>query len=395
MLPITDSFTYDYFGSDIVYGRNSVTQLEGIVTNHGCSRALIVCGSNTGANDDLMGPIRDGLGETYVDTFDETTPDKLANTVYNGIERMDEVDPDVLIGVGGGSSLDIARQMSVFAADGRPLSAFVDAARDGQIEYPEPNDELTDVVTIPTTFAGADISSGGSMEVLPADESPTGQPIRVNGNIMPFAMVYDPNLFETSPMGALAGSAMNGFNKGLETLYAGTATPVTDATAIHGLRLLHESFPKLPEDPDAMERAVTGIILVQFQRQTSIIHAFGHGFSRRYPLQQGVIHAVMAPYILQYLFDTIDGRRELLAEGLNIPSGSMSDSDLATEIVRKVTKVRDSLGLPANLREVDPVDPDDFPAIAEFIVDDIPDDRAPSALDPTPADIESVLEDAW
>lgn len=103
----------------------------------------------------------------------------------------------------------------------------------------------------------------------------------------------------------------------------------------------------------------------------------------------------MAPYILQYLFNTIDARRQLIAEGLNIPSGSMSDSDLATEIVRKVAKVRDSLGLPSNLNEVDPVDPDDFPAIAEFIVEDIPDDRAPTGLDPSPADIESVLEDAW
>lgn len=395
MLPIADSFTYNYFGSEIVYGRDCVTQLEDAVTANGCSRALIVCGSNTGANDKLMDPIRSGLGDTYIDTFAQTTPDKLADTVYAGIERMNEVEPDVLVGVGGGSSLDIARQMSVFAADGRPLSAFVDAAKEGNPEYPDPGEDLTDVVTIPTTFAGADISNGGSMEVLPADDSPTGQPIRVNGNVMPFSMFYDPNLFETSPMGALAGSAMNGFNKGLETLYAGTATPITDSTAIHGLRLLHDSFPKLPDDAKAMDRAVTGIILVQFQRQTSIIHAFGHGFSRRYPLQQGVIHAVMAPYILQYLFNTIDARRELLAEGLNIPSGSMSDSDLATEIVRKVTKVRDSLGLPSNLKEIDPVDPDDFPAIAEFIVEDIPDKRAPTGLDPSPDDIESVLENAW
>jgi alcohol dehydrogenase class IV len=37
---------------------------------------------------------------------------------------------------------------------------------------------------------------------------------------MPVAMFYDSNLFETTPDSALSGSAMNGFDKGIETLYA-------------------------------------------------------------------------------------------------------------------------------------------------------------------------------
>jgi alcohol dehydrogenase class IV len=54
---------------------------------------------------------------------------------------------------------------------------------------------------------------------------------------------------------------------------------------------------------------------VQFQRKTSVVHAFGHGFSRRYTLQQGDVHAVLVPHVLEYLFSKIDLRRELLAVG--------------------------------------------------------------------------------
>ncbi|NIP60510.1 MAG: iron-containing alcohol dehydrogenase, partial [Gemmatimonadetes bacterium] len=127
--------------------------------------------------------------------------------------------------------------------------------------------------------------------------SPTGSPVRVGGSVMPTAAVYDPDLFETTPPGPLRGSAMNGFDKGIETLYARDANPVSDATAIHGLRLLRPALPRLDE-PTPVERAVEGIILVQLQRKIGIVHAFGHGISRRYDVQQGVAHGVLVPHVL-------------------------------------------------------------------------------------------------
>ncbi|MFL9708858.1 hypothetical protein, partial [Aeromonas veronii] len=74
---------------------------------------------------------------------------------------------------------------------------------------------------------------------------------------------------------------MNGFNKGLERIYSNRSTPITDATAIRGLQMLQAGLPNLPGDTVAMERAVVGIILVQFARRLSIIHAFAHGYTRR------------------------------------------------------------------------------------------------------------------
>lgn len=394
MVSVTDAFEFDYFGSDMVFGCGCVERLNEVLAAHDLDDALVVCGSNVGANDDVMAPVRRGLGDRLAGVFDETTPTKSAKTVYDGIERMREFEPDVLVGIGGGSSLDITRQMSVFAADGRSLSHFRDAAREGRLEEPDPEGSLTSVAVVPTTFAGADVSSGGSIEFLPAEESPTGHPIRVSGSVMPEAMVYDPNLFETTPPGALAGSAMNGFNKGIETIYASEPTPITDATAIHGLRLLREAFPKLPDDGDALERAVTGIVLVQFRRRTSIVHAFGHGFARRYPVQQGVIHAIVVPHILEYVFENVHGRRDLLAEGLDVDP-SLSEAAQAEAIVAAVIDVRDSFDLPTRLRDVDPLEESDLPAVAEFIRDDHAMDRAPEGLDPTADEIEEILHEAW
>lgn len=395
MVLLSESFEFDYFGTNIVYGRGAVARIGDMLVDRGLESALVVCGSNVGANENVMEPLNHGLGDHLVETFAETTPEKRAATVFDGIDAMERTDADVLVGVGGGSSLDIARQMSVFEADARSLSDLETAAHEGDIQPPTPGNATTPVIVIPTTFAGADLSGGGSIQVLDAAESPTGQPIQASGTVMPEAVLYDPDLFDTTPTGALAGSAMNGFNKGIETAYANDASPITDATSVKGLRLLRESFIKLGEDRSAMDGAVQGTILVQFRRRGSVIHAFGHGFARHYPLQQGVVHGVMAPHVLQYVFDIVDGRREVIAAGLEVPVNGHTDEEIADRIVDSVTEVRDSLELPSRLRELNHVEQEDFHAIAEFVVEDPLMSRTPTGLDPTVKEIKSVLDAAW
>lgn len=395
MLPTQDSFTFDYYGRDIVYGRGCLDRLEPYLEERGLDSALVVCGSNVGANAELMEPLKAGLGDRLGGVFDRTTPDKRIETVYDGIDAMEATGADVLIGVGGGSSLDIARQCSVFEADGRSLETFREMAREGRFEPPEPDGPLTPLVVVPTTFAGADISSWSVVEVLSADESPTGQTVTGGGAIESIGMFYDPNAFETTPMGALAGSAMNGFNKGLERIYSDQSTPITDGTAIRGVRMMQTGFPSLSDGPKAMERSVIGIVLVQFVRRLSVIHAFAHGYTRRYPVQQGEIHGILAPHVLRYIFDRVEGRRSVVAESLGIDPEPLSDEEISEAIIEEVEAVRDSLDLPTRLRELDPLPDDDFRPTAEYIMDDAPLAQGPEDLEPTVDEIESVLRDAW
>jgi alcohol dehydrogenase class IV len=390
----TDPFEFTYRGIDILFGRGRAGEIGDVLAQRDLDRALIVCGSNVGANEELMGPIEAGLGDRLAGTFDETTPAKRIETAYDGIERMREVDADVLVGVGGGSSLDIARQMSALAADGRSQAEIKSAANEGTFSGTDFSEPVVPVVVVPTTFAGADVSTGGSLVVLAADESPTGQPITVSGSVPPIANVADPAAVETTPLSALEGSAMNGFDKGIETLYARESNPFSDATAIHGLRYLFDAFSNLSTDhPDAIDRAVLGMLLVQYERKASIIHAFGHAFARRYPVQQGHVHAVMAPHVLRYVLETVDGFESKFAAAIGADLDDVSSP--IDEIVAHVAAVRDSLDVPQQASELPGADPDDIPALAEFVLDDWMMPQAPTELDPTQAEIEAILEEAW
>lgn len=403
MTDVSQPYEFDYDTGAILYGRGCIKKIGERLAAYGLERALIVCGSNVGANRELMEPVIDGLGDTFAGVFDETTPAKHIRTAYDGARRIREDDIDVLVPIGGGSSLDVSKVMSVFAADDRPYEALIEpVAETGVVPTPDDSVSLVPSVVVPTTLAGADMANGGGIKLTsePVGEPPLDGEVRAAGvydpRLAPLALFYDPELFETTPQSVLVGSAMNGFDKGLETLYSGTPTSITDATAIHGLRTLRPSLPALADADRAdgvLDRVIDGIILVQYGRQTSIIHAFGHGLSFYYPVQQGEAHAVFAPHALRYVFEHVDGRRERIAEGLGIDTGALSDDELADEIVEHVAAVRDSLGLPSRIRDLDGVERDHLPALAAATHADSTLRRAP--VDPSVEDVESIYENAW
>lgn len=406
-----DSFGFEFEPGTILYGRDSAGALGTELAQRGVERALLVTGTTVGQTPAVVEPVRDGVGDRLTGVFAETTPQKRLETALDGVERASEV--DALVSLGGGSSLDVATVMSVLAADDRSRetirSAFVETGT-----LPVPETELLPVFAVPTTLAGADLSVAAGITAYPDDRPPARGGV-FDERLMPEALVYDPSLIETTPHEVLCASAMNGFDKGIESLYAHNRTPITDATATRGLELLAEGLPRLgsgARDDRTLHDVIVGTMLVQYgvsrgsgtERRNapqatglrpvttlSLIHAFGHGISRGYDVQQGEAHGIVAPHALAFLFDRVDGRREELAEALGVESSAAT----ATAVIDAVTEIRDALGLPSGLRSIPDLSNDDLPAVAEAVAADSLLGNTPDGLDPTETEIEGVLESAW
>ncbi|MFC7076076.1 iron-containing alcohol dehydrogenase family protein [Haloarcula halophila] len=400
-----EPFRFDYESAVLRYDPEGLGDLGAELTAHDCERALVVCGETVGSTPAVMDPIRRGLDTHLTELFARTTPEKRLGTAIDAYRAFTESSADSIVAVGGGSSLDLAKVTAVLvASDASPAEIGAEFAETGSISVPESG--LPPIVAVPTTLAGADLTQVAGLTADPATcpvESPVSGGISARG-LMPAAVWYDPSLIATTPETVLAGSAMNGFDKGIETLYASTATPVTDATASRGLDLLQRGLLALGSadsetnsDEWVYQALTQGIMLVQYGisrpavTTLSLIHAFGHGLTRTYPVQQGAAHGVVAPHVLRYLFDAVDGRRELLADALGV--GDADDS--AEAVVGAVKEVAGALSLPTRLRDVDGPEQSEFPAVARAILDDVFVRNAPNGLDPTQADIEAILEAAW
>ncbi|AXG06995.1 iron-containing alcohol dehydrogenase [Haloplanus rubicundus] len=394
-------FEFAYRPGEIACYPGCVTDLEAACERHGWERALVVCGTTVGATPAVMDPVREGLGDRLAGVFDETTPEKYLGTAIEGVRRARAVDADVLVAVGGGSSLDVATVMATLTTHDDPDEAGHRAVDEASLALAA-GDPLP-VVAVPTTLAGADLSTVAGVTFAhgpDADDPPSGGV--GDARLMPAAIRYDADLFRTTPTAVLTASAMNGFDKGVEALYTRNSTPITDGTAARGLRLLRSGLPTLREDPmesDRLDDVLAGIVCVQYgvsepgAYKLSLVHAFGHGFSRNTEAHQGVVHGIVAPHVLRYLFEEVDGRRDLLAEALGVTA---ADADAtASAVVDAVADVRDGLGLPTRLRAIDGLARSDLDDVAERIVDDPLLATVPAGLDPSVADVRDVLDAAW
>ncbi|MFB6255153.1 MAG: iron-containing alcohol dehydrogenase family protein [Haloplanus sp.] len=393
-------FEFTYRPGTITCRPGCVADLGAVCERHGWSRALVVCGTTVGSTPAVMDPVRDGLGNRLAEVFDETTPEKYLGTAIEGIRRARAVDADALVAVGGGSSLDVATVISTLSTHDDPEAAGRRAIEAVSLS-PGDADPLP-IVAVPTTLAGADLSTVAGVtfaEGSDADHPPSGGV--ADGRLMPAAVCYDADLLRTTPESVLTASAMNGFDKGVEALYTSNSTPITDGTATRGLRLLRSGLPTLreePMDPDRLDDVLAGIVCVQYgvsepgAYKLSIVHAFGHGFSRHTDAHQGVVHGIVAPHVLRYLFEHADGRRDLLASALGVAS---DDAAAAEAVVDAVAAVRDDLGLPDRLRSVDGLARSDLDDIAGRIVDDSLLATVPDGLDPTVGEVRAVLDAAW
>ena len=360
-------FRFAYEPPVIRYGAGSAGALAGELGELGFDRALVVCGKTVGERPTVLDPVRDGLGDRLVGVFAETTPEKRLETAVECARRARELDADVLLGLGGASSLDIARVASVVAASAHsPEELGAQLVSTATLSVP---DDPLPVVAVPTTLAGGSLSMLAGVTADPESGLVTeaagggvGDP-----KLMPALAVYDPDLVATTPREVLAGSAMNGFSKGLETLYSSAGTPITDSTASDGLTLLSHALPELGENPGRadIEAALRGTLLSQYgvSRATgttfSVVHALGHSLRIHTGVQLGVAHAAVAPHALAWLFEHVDGRRDLLATALEVDDRD----DPAAAVVDTVKQITDGLRIAGRLR--------DLPGIERSTLDDV------------------------
>jgi alcohol dehydrogenase len=391
-------FRFDYSPGTISYGPGCVETLDAELDALGAENALVVTGRTVGRTPAVMDPIRSGLGDRLAGVFAETTPEKTLSTALRGAERVAETGADALVAVGGGSSLDVAKAIAVVAGLDRSESELFETF-EATGSLPLPDGSLRPICVVPTTLAGADLTMVAGLT--------SRRDGLVRGGIhdrklMPDALWYDPELFRTTPDGVLCASAMNGFDKAIETLYAATATPITDGTAVRALRHLDDGLVALgagDRDAETMRDAVVGTILAQYgasrpdELTLSLLHAFGHGITRGHDVQQGDAHAIIAPHALAYLFEEVDGRRALLADALGVEASSPTET--AAGIVSAVEEVRDALGLSTRLREIPDLSESELPAVAAAVHEDSLLAYCPPGLDPTIEELEGVLRRAW
>ncbi|PYF96753.1 alcohol dehydrogenase [Georgenia satyanarayanai] len=326
------------------------------------SRALVCTDARFGATGEFAGIVRllEGAG-VQVTVFAEVLPDVPVHQVTQCAALAASAAPDVVIGMGGGSCLDLAKAVAVLLTHGGEPSDYY-----GESRVPGP---VLPVVALPTT-------AGTGSEVTPVAVLTDPERVSKVGisstHLIPHTAVCDPELTLGCPPSLTASAGADALSHGIEAFTA-VRRPVTtelttervfvgkneltDSYALMAVRLvagsLHRAWSE-PGDIAAREAMMLGATAGGFAlgtAGTAAAHALQYPVGALTHTPHGIGVGVLLPYVLE--FNRPVRVRELAAVALAMgASPDTPDEDLADEAIERVAALLSSVGIPTTLADL-------------------------------------------
>lgn len=284
-----------YFVSpQIVFGEGALDALDELEGQ----RALIVTDA-TLVELGLVDKVRAHLDKAGIEThlFDAVEPDPCLQTVRQGVQVAQEVEPDWIIGLGGGSPMDAAKAIWVLYE--RP---DLDPAEINPF-FPLGLRQKARLITIPTTSGtGADVTWG---IVLTDLEERRKMGLGNRENVADMAIV-DPVMAAGMPASLTADTGLDALAHAVEGFTCAWHTDITDGLCIHAARLLFQYLPRaVAEGADMKVRekvhnAATCAGLGFGNAMASMAHAMGHALGAVFHVPHGRAVGVFLPYTIEF-----------------------------------------------------------------------------------------------
>ena len=369
----------------VVFGVGSVSGVALEVESLGGTRALIVTDEGL-TKTDLPERVKSALGDRCVGVFGDVKPDSGFNVVQRGVEVAQELGADILVSVGGGSSMDTAKAMSIVIKGGGKLSDYVGVPIEGP---PVPH------IAIPTT--GGTGSEVTQIAVIKDEERGVKQ-VFLSDYLFPKLAILDPQMtVGMSPL-LTASTGMDAMTHAVEGVTSILREPIADALNLHAIRLIVEYLPQCVGKGDdllARGQQMIAATLAEIGCSNSlygIVHAMAHVVGAKHGVPHGIANGILLPHGMRYNLDACPNRYAVVAEAMGVKEKGMNDKEAATAAVNAMSDLIKSIGHPQRLRDVGvPADGLEDCATATL-------SEPPILTNPRPGDPNEVLKmfrEAW
>ncbi|MGL5458441.1 MAG: 1-propanol dehydrogenase PduQ [Cetobacterium sp.] len=324
----------------IYFGEGSLEKLRELDNK----KILIVCDKFIGTSD-ILKKVLDKLEKCEVLVFDEIVPDPTIKIVAKGVQLLKREKFDLIIALGGGSSIDGAKAIR---------------------EYYKRIDENVEIdfYAIPTT-------SGTGSEVTEysviTNEKESLKYALTNEDLLPTIAILDPELVKSVPKSITADTGMDVLTHAIEAYVSKEASDFTDALAEKAFELVVKNLEKVYENGNdiyAREKMHNASCLAGIAFNAAglgLTHSLAHMIGGRFHIPHGKINAIILPYVIKFNSDIdrksyLDSENEILKRyqklgkiaGLNGINPVIGTSNL----INYIQKLQKSVGIPKNLKEL-------------------------------------------
>ncbi|MFN4141768.1 iron-containing alcohol dehydrogenase [Aestuariivirga sp.] len=360
----------------IEFGDGQISRLQEFLDVLGVQRPLIATDRGlvaTGLVDKVLGLLN---SDPVVYDGTPANPTEEAVTAAHSLYR--EARCDGIVGLGGGSALDLAKGVRLLTGHEGPLSQYTLVA--GGIS--RIHGRICPMIAVPTT-AGTGSEVGRAAVIITAEGRKLGI---VSPHMLPSIALCDPELTFGLPSGLTAATGMDAISHCLETFMAPAFNPPADAIALDGLARGWGALEKAVRDGSdrkarnaMMMAALEGAMA--FQKGLGAVHALTHplGAIRQLNLHHGTLNAVLMPAVLRFNRAAIGEKWQKLEAFF----GEAPD--------RAIVRLNDRIGMPAGLSQMG-VTEEMMRHVAEEAMKDHC--HATNPRPPTPGDYLAILGEA-
>lgn len=324
----------------MVIGREAICECRRDLEARGFERVLVVSSPPTAR---LAGPLLELPGAQLYERVDREPTFQMFEQLLAEARKLR---PDAIVGLGGGSVLDVAKLAAALADGAQQIGDVLGIGRlAGRRVF---------LACLPTT-------SGTGSEVSPnailLDTSDRLKKAVISPHLVPDAAYMDPLLTVTMPPAVTASSGMDALTHCIECYANRAAHPAVDLYALEGIRLAGRSLERaftegsdLEAREDMMRASLYGGLCLG-PVNTAAVHALAYPLGGEFGVPHGISNAVLLPYVLAFNLPAMPERYAEVAVALGIPRGA-DPLETAKAGIRRIREMLRNCGLPLTLREL-------------------------------------------
>ncbi|MEK4023929.1 iron-containing alcohol dehydrogenase [Sporosarcina sp. FSL W7-1283] len=311
---------------------------------------IAIVSDNGVAHAGLVDKLKDVLGPINVPiyTFTDISGEPTFKLVENVTGKLQKENCDLVIGIGGGSALDVAKTAAALLLV-ENIKPFLDGSQ--QIET-----RKTPCILLPTTSGtGSEVT----MNAIFGDEEKELKRGIVSPALLPDLAIIDPELTLSCPPRVSASSGVDAFTHAIESYISVRATPLTKIFAEKAMRLFPDYITRAVHNGSDLE-ARTGMGWVSALAGVSLanagvgaVHALAYPLGGKYHIEHGVANALLMPYVFEKIGTTCTQEMVEIAEYLQLGDYSHQPAKALQTVVQYLFELLGTLNLPTKLKDLD------------------------------------------
>ena len=300
--------------------------------------------------------------------YSEIKPNPTIKNVLDGVEACKQSGADLIVAVGGGSSMDTAKGISIVMtnpdrSDIRSLNGASNTVNRGM-----------PVIAMPTT---AGTAAEVTINYVITDEERKIKMVCVDPHDIPIIAIVDTELMASMPKGLAAATGLDALTHGIEGYITKAHNLMSDMFHMKAIKLIFENLTKAvnDKDPEAIEKIGYAQYIAGMGFSNvglGIVHSMAHQLGAVYDTPHGIANAMLLPTVMRFNGEnpeTAQRFREILCEIGRPDAAHLNDQDVINTFVWMISELSKSVGVTQKITDYG-AKAEDFEMLAEKAMQD-------------------------